>query len=100
MSERNGTGTESNHSSDVNTSVAKCNGEQSLHIIKAELGSFSDSKDPEGGKVEDTSSHLDGSNGPWVTQDIQSLLVVDIVGNVEEVPKGEVRSDLEGFCKT
>lgn len=100
MSERNGSGTESNHGSNVDTSVAKGNGEEGLHIIQTELGSFSDPKSPKWGKVEDTSGHLDSSNSPWESEHIQSLLVVDIIGNVEEVPKCEVRSDLERFPKT
>ena len=67
MSERNGSGTKSNHGSNVDASVAKGNGEEGLQIIHTKLGSFSDSKNPEGGKVKDTSCHLDGSNCPWET---------------------------------
>jgi hypothetical protein len=40
---------------------------------------------------------LKGGNSPWVVKDIQGLLVVDIVCDVEKVPKSKVDADLESF---
>ena len=67
----------------MNSSVTECNGEKSLQVGETELGCLTDSKKPHGYKVSDSSSHLEGSDGPWKGQNIQCLLVVDIVSDVE-----------------
>jgi len=40
---------------------------------------------------------LDGGNSPRKVKGVECLLVVDIVTDVEEVPKGKVAADSEGL---
>mmetsp|Transcript_24928 Transcript_24928/g.58491 ORF Transcript_24928/g.58491 Transcript_24928/m.58491 type:complete len:406 (+) Transcript_24928:19-1236(+) len=88
------------HSTDVNTGVAKSDGEKGLEIRETELRGLAKFEEPHWNEVEDTGSHLKCGNSPGVAEDIESLLVVDIVSNVEKVPKGEVGTDLEGFSQS
>ena len=100
VGEGNGSSSEGNDGTDMDTSVAKGDGEKSLHLREIQLGGLAESKKPHGDEVEDTGGHLEGSNSPWVLEDIKGLLIVDIVSNVEKVPKGKVGTDLECFSET
>ena len=93
----NGSSSEGDDGTDVNTGMAKGNGEESLEVSEAQLGSLAKFEKPQRDKVKETGGHLQGSNGPWEAKDVEGLLVVDIVGNVEKVPQSEVGTDLEGF---
>mmetsp|Transcript_22320 Transcript_22320/g.48478 ORF Transcript_22320/g.48478 Transcript_22320/m.48478 type:complete len:274 (+) Transcript_22320:452-1273(+) len=97
--EGDGSGSKGNDGSNVNSSVAKGDGEESLQVVHAEFRSLAKTKSPKGSKVEDTSGHLDGGNSPWESEGVESLLVVDVVSNVEEVPESEVASSFEGVSK-
>ena len=100
MGKGNGSSSEGDDGTDVNTGVAKGNREKSLHIGDTQLRCLTNSKKPHGYKVEATGGHLHGSNSPRVAKDIKSLLIVDIVSNVEKVPQGKVGTDLKGFSQT
>ncbi|KAL7521955.1 hypothetical protein ACHAWX_006657 [Stephanocyclus meneghinianus] len=95
VSEGNGTGAESDDGSHVDAGVAESNGEEGLEIGTREFGGLAQSESPEGGKVEDARGHLDSGDGPWKVEGVESLFVVDVVSDVEEVPEGEVGSCLE-----
>jgi hypothetical protein len=99
VSKRNSSCSKSDDSSNVDTSMAKRNGEESLHIRETKLGCLTKSENPHGYEVSDSGSHLEGSNGPGQRHSIQCLLVVDIVPDVEKVPQGEVNSSLEGLSQ-
>jgi len=96
----NGSSSEGDDGTNVNTGVAKSNREKSLEVGTAQLRGFAHTKKPQWDEVKDTTGHLQSSNSPWVLEDIKSLLVVDIVGNVEKVPQGEVGTDLDSFCES
>jgi hypothetical protein len=98
MGKGNRSSSESDNGTNVNTGVAKSNWEKSLEFRETQLGSLTKPKKPHRDKVQDTSGHLDGGDGPWEVEDIEGLLIVDIVGNVEKVPQGKVGTDLESFC--
>ena len=97
VSERDGSGSESNHGSDVDSRVAKSDGEERLEVSNTQLGGLAETGEPKRSKVEDSSGHLDGGDRPGVGQDVQGPLVVDVVTNVEEVPEGKVSTNLEGL---
>ena len=100
VGKRNSSGSEGDNGTNVNTGVAKRDGEQSLEVGETELGGLAKFEKPHGNKVEDTGSHLQCGDSPWEAKDIESLLVVDIVRNVEKVPKSEVGTDLESFSQS
>ncbi len=100
MGEGNGSSSEGDDGTDVDTGVAKSDGEKSLEVGHAQLRSLAKLEKPHRNKVQDTCGHLDGGNGPWVSKGIKGLLVVDIVGNVEKVPQGEVGTDLKSLSKS
>ena len=100
VSKGNGSSSEGNDGTNVNTGVAKGDREKSLHVGETQLRGLAKSEKPQWDKIEDTGGHLQGSNGPWVTEDIKGLLIVDIVGNVEKVPQGKVGTNLESLSHT
>ena len=97
MSKGNSTGTERNDGADVNSSVAQSNREECLEVSSTELGSFSDSQHPKRDEIKDTDGHLNGGDGPGEIECIERLFVVDIVRNVEQVPKRKVAADLQSL---
>lgn len=100
VGEGDGSGSEGDDGTDVDTSVAKGNREESLEVGHAQLRSLAKLEKPHRDEVQDTGGHLDGGDGPWVAEDVEGLLVVDIVGNVEKVPQGEVGTDLKSLGQT
>ncbi len=100
VGEGDSSGSEGDDGTDVDTSMAKGNREESLEVGHAQLRSLAKLEKPHRDEVEDTGGHLDGGDGPWVAKDVEGLLVVDIVGNVEKVPQGEVGTDLKSFGQT
>ena len=100
VGEGNGSGSEGDNGTDVDTGVAKGNREESLEVGHAQLRGLAKLEKPHRNEVQDTGSHLDGGDGPWVAKDVKGLLVVDIVGNVEKVPQREVGTDLKSFCQS
>ena len=99
VSKRDGTSSEGDDSTNVNTSVAKGNRDEGLDLRGVEFGGFADSQKPERNEVSNTGGHLHGGNGPWVGEGVQRLLVVDIVSNVEKVPQSEVRGNLKSVLE-
>mmetsp|Transcript_7252 Transcript_7252/g.10675 ORF Transcript_7252/g.10675 Transcript_7252/m.10675 type:complete len:277 (+) Transcript_7252:2030-2860(+) len=93
--ERYGSGSKGDDGSNVHTSVAKGNGEQGLEVTATKLRSSADTSQPQRHEVKASGNHLDCGNGPWEGKSVEGLFVVDVVGNVEEVPQGEVASSLK-----
>jgi len=94
VSERDGTSTKSNNGTNVNTGVAKSDGNKSFDVIHAEFGSFTDLEKPKWDEVENSGGHLKSCDGPWVSEGVKSLFVVDIVTDVKEIPQSKVCTDL------
>ena len=97
VSEGDGAGAEGDDGTDVNAGVAEGDGDQGLQLVETELGGLAQAEEPEGHEVEDARGHLDGRDGPREGEGVESLLVVDVVPDVEEVPQGEVGPHLESL---
>mmetsp|Transcript_30194 Transcript_30194/g.61580 ORF Transcript_30194/g.61580 Transcript_30194/m.61580 type:complete len:432 (-) Transcript_30194:61-1356(-) len=95
VGEGDGAGAEGDDGADVDAGVAEGDGEEGLEVAARELGGLAEAEEPHGNEVQDAGGHLDGGDGPGVVQHVQGLLVVDVVPDVEQVPQGEVRADLE-----
>ena len=65
MGEGDGSGSEGDDGTDVDTSVAKSNREESLEVGHAQLRSLAKLEKPHRDEVQDTGGHLDGGDGPW-----------------------------------
>mmetsp|Transcript_55419 Transcript_55419/g.121263 ORF Transcript_55419/g.121263 Transcript_55419/m.121263 type:complete len:334 (+) Transcript_55419:84-1085(+) len=90
MSERHCASKEGDHSTNVSGQVAqrcRCQGDC---LRDRKLWSLADAQEPERNKDQPSEAHLPhcASPGEWVGD--QSLLVVDIVSNVKNVPHGDV----------
>ena len=100
VGEGNDSSSKGDDGTDVDTSVAKGNREESLEVGHAQLRSLAKLEKPHRDEVQDTGGHLNGGDGPWVAKDVEGLLVVDVVGNVEKVPQRDVGSDLESLSQS
>ena len=99
VGKRHGSSSEGDDGSNVYTSVAKGDGEQGLKVAATKLRGLTKTSQPHRNEIKASGNHLDSCDGPWEGKGVKSLLVVDVVGNVEEVPQGEVASGLKGLSQ-
>lgn len=95
MCERHGDGTERDDGGDVANDMADGDGDESFKGGFRDGGWLAEFQKPEWNDVDDADEELEPRDEPGEREPVENLFVGDVVDDIECIPEGDVKGDLE-----